>query len=226
MNNCWQKTALVLTTIFGAFEAQPLYATSSNVILNEVQTLKDKSIPLFAQQNRVCLRLATKYSKIYAFETQRFCISIYRVGDKYFYLRQSKANPEELLMLPANAVFGGTIFQAIDGKTIYFVGIDANGYYSSVMQNDDEVVFEPEIQPPLVDLPNNSGSKQTLTENIPFLTDSSDEPLENMDDFQQKTDWEICTQEEQTNPLINSWQKLIGTSIKTANDCEIPVQFN
>ncbi|WP_036478181.1 hypothetical protein [Myxosarcina sp. GI1] len=227
MNYWWQGTTLVLATLFGIFGGDPLSATSSSNILQEVQTTKNRRMPIVAQQNLDCSQFAANYTKVYAFETQRFCISIYQADNDFFYFRQSKADPEELLILPATAVFGGTIFQAIDGKTVYFVGLDANGYYSSVMRNNDEVVFEPEIQPSMVDLPKNERSKHTLTENIPFLTDSHEnDPDARVNQFKQETDWKNCTQDEKINPLINSWQKLIGTSTTTANNCQIPAELN
>lgn len=232
MSNWWQGTALALATILAMLKVQSVKAIDSNLEEKEISIVKNRWTTLLAQKNPACLPLATNHSKVYAFETRNFCIAICQADDEFFYLRQSRANPTELLILPATAVFGGTVFQAIDGKTVYFVGIDDNGHYSSVMRNDDEVVFEPEIQPPMLELPNSDRPASAFTEtipNIPFLTNSGENPLEsdNLDKFDGESDWEMCAQDKsKLHPLLNSWQKLLNAPLKTASDCSLPAKLN
>lgn len=102
--------------------------------------------PLLLVQNPpVCQEVSSEYQQIYAFETASFYINICQLEQNYFYYRQSKSNSGDALLIPARIVFGGAVFEAVDGKTTYFVGTDYNGYYSSVMRNNDEIIVEPEI---------------------------------------------------------------------------------
>jgi hypothetical protein len=101
-------------------------------------------IPLvLAQDWRVCQRIGKDVEEVYALETQNYYINICRQKENFLYHRQSKLDPEWSLLLPAEKVFSGSVFQAIYGKITYFVGLNSNGYYSSVMDDNNQIIFEP-----------------------------------------------------------------------------------
>ncbi len=102
--------------------------------------------PIYAQVRSTCQKLGLDYEKIYSFVTHNFYIGICRRGENFYYYRQSKSNPRKLVVLKAMTVMGGDVFKAQKGKVTYFVGTNANGYYSSVMQSNHEIVVEPEIK--------------------------------------------------------------------------------
>ena len=102
---------------------------------------------VYAQAQGTCQQLGQDYEEVYAFLTHNFYINICRQGDSFYYYRQSKSNPEQSIVLKATAVRGGKVFKAVKGKMTYFVGVNANGYYSSVMQPNNEIVVEPEVKP-------------------------------------------------------------------------------
>ena len=85
------------------------------------------------------------YLEIYGFETKNYYINICQSDSSFYYHHQSKHNAENALLIPAT-LLRGNVFQAISGKTKYFVGRDGNVHYSSVMQNNSEIVLEPELQ--------------------------------------------------------------------------------
>lgn len=91
-----------------------------------------------------CRNINTAYQKVYSFETENHHISICQSGNKFYYYRQSKLDANNNLLVRAEALVRGNVFQAKVGKTTYFVGIDSDRYYSSVMSNNNEIVFEPE----------------------------------------------------------------------------------
>ena len=101
--------------------------------------------PIYAQVRSSCQKLGSDYEKVYNFVTQNFYIGICRRGENFYYYRQSKSNPRKLVVLKATIVLGGDVFKAEKGKVTYFVGTNANGYYSSVMQPNHEIIVEPEI---------------------------------------------------------------------------------
>lgn len=92
-----------------------------------------------------CRNINTAYQNVYSFETENHHINICQVGKKFYYYRQSKLDANDNLLVPAKALVRGNIFQAKAGKKTYFVGMDSDRYYSSVMLNNNEIVFEPEI---------------------------------------------------------------------------------
>ncbi len=102
---------------------------------------------VYAQAQGTCQQLGQDYEEVYAFLTHNFYISICRQGDSFYYYRQSKSNPEQTILLRATAVRDGKVFKAVKGKMTYFVGVNANGYYSSVMQPNNEIIVEPEVKP-------------------------------------------------------------------------------
>ena len=62
------------------------------------------------------------------------------------YYRKSKTDPDSAILVPAQIVFNEETFKAVHGKTIYFVGINSEGYYSSVMHSNNQIIFEPELK--------------------------------------------------------------------------------
>ncbi len=95
----------------------------------------------------ICRQLGQNHKKVYAFLTHNFHIGICSQGEKFYYYRQSKSNPQKGIILQATTVLGGNVFKAKNGKVTYFVGINPNGYYSSVMQPNHEILVEAEVKP-------------------------------------------------------------------------------
>lgn len=159
MNHWWKQTASVLTIFFSflglislAIIAKEIQNTVKLIGQGQFKTYEQPKV-LLAKSLTACQNINSEYQEVYAFETQNYYINICQSANSFFYYRQSKYNMSSTLLIPAQAVFGGKVFQAIDGKVTYFVGVDDNGYYSSVMQNNNEIVLEPELQLPSVLLP-------------------------------------------------------------------------
>lgn len=106
----------------------------------------NKSQFLLAQNLSFCQQLRKDYQEVHAFETQNFYINVCRHKQKYYYHRKSKQNPNHSLLLPANTILNGIMFRAIDRGKTYLVGANADGYYSSVMHKNNEIIFEPELK--------------------------------------------------------------------------------
>ncbi|MGL5831833.1 MAG: hypothetical protein ACRC1Z_01210 [Waterburya sp.] len=94
-----------------------------------------------------CHNVSAAYQEVYGFETENYYINICQLDDEFFYYRQSKLDASNKLLIPAESILRGDVFQATAGRTTYFVGIESDRYYSSVMSNNNEIVFEPEILP-------------------------------------------------------------------------------
>jgi len=171
-----------------------------------------------ARANRNCASINPTYQEVYSFETENHHINICQLDSGFYYHRQSKLNQGNVILIPAQAVPHGNVFQANDGRTTYFVGKNGSRYYSSVMQNNNEIVFEPELQLPSPDLPQdlaeaNSSLPTALntnqTNNASLELDS---PVDNSEQVL------ICALEQSAfNSHLDGWQKLIGKSTKTAN---------
>ncbi|AFZ33897.1 hypothetical protein Sta7437_0282 [Stanieria cyanosphaera PCC 7437] len=163
-------------------------------------SLNQKQDSLLLVSNRpICQKIGRDYQEIYSFETQNFYINICRLEDNFFYYRQSKLNPRYQILLPATLVFGGDYYQAVDGHTVYLVGINSDGYYSSVMQNNNEIIFEPEIQSSSTIAQNSWSNNLNLNENN---EDTNTEQLS-----------QICTNDKNDlRPSFSGWQEFIGTS--------------
>jgi hypothetical protein len=177
-----------------------------------------------AKETNSCQNINSAYQQVYGFATKNYYINICQLGNKFYYYRQSKFD-DEALLIRAKAISYGDIFQATSDGTTYFVGKDSDRYYSSVMYNDNEIVFEPELprspEPALEqniaeansDLPND-GVKANQTTSASLELDgpqgnySSQQPL-------------ICTGENTANSHLNYWQKLLGKSPTTANQYAI-----
>ena len=169
---------------------------------------------LLAQGVLGCGSIDATYQEIYSFETQNYYINVCRLGNSYYYHRQSKSDSSSVL-IPANALSVGSVFQATDGKTDYFVGKNGDRYYSSVMQNSNEIVFEPELLPP-------TELSREIAEANSALPKVQSEPISNAsvnpDGSQELLEMLICTEEKaEVHPHLDRWQKLIGKSKATAN---------
>lgn len=174
-----------------------------------------------ARQQNSCKNINSAYQEIYSFETDNYYISICQLADRFYYHRQSKFDNDSILLIPARTISHGGIFQATSRGTTYFVGRDGDRYYSSVMQNDNEIVFEPELQ-----LSSDSVLARDIAEansqlsidgvRVERATNASlelDLP-ENSLDSQQAL---ICTGADTSTSHLHSWQQLLGESLDTAS---------
>lgn len=126
INWCKQNTLLLLIT-------STFWSGQSSDVADSIVTRAE------------CRNLNTAYQNVYSFETENHHINICQVGKKFYYYRQSKLDANDNLLVPAEALVRGNIFLAKAGKITYFVGMDSDRYYSSVMSNNNEIVFEPQI---------------------------------------------------------------------------------
>lgn len=126
INWCKQNTLLLLIT-------STFWSGQSSDVADSIVTRAE------------CHNLNTAYQNVYSFETENHHINICQVGKKFYYYRQSKLDANDNLLVPAEALVRGNIFLAKAGKITYFVGMDSDRYYSSVMSNNNEIVFEPQI---------------------------------------------------------------------------------
>lgn len=157
MNKINGKNALPLllccasTTIYSSLLNERLTAKElpqrpfyKSTLSNSESYKKQQSVSEEKKLN-YCQSIGTDYQEFYNFETLNYKIGICYKNEKWFYYRQSKSNPNNSLFLPAQVVFGGDFFRAKYKKVTYFVGVNSNGYYSSVMYGNNQIVFEPEL---------------------------------------------------------------------------------
>lgn len=171
-----------------------------------------------------CNNVNTAYQEVYRFETENHYINICQLDSEFYYYRQSKSDVNNHLLIPAEALVRGDVFQATAGKTTYFVGMDSDRYYSSVMSNDNEIVFEPEI---VATAPVASQTMpKTIAQMSSFSTLPGDYNLTQADDKilintsldldhpqSEAEELLICTQERSAfHPRLQGWEKLIGKS--------------
>lgn len=190
------------------------FGTDSNTIYSISN--KTEGLSLLAQKTFICQNLDSAYQEVYSFETEEYFISICQLEEDFYYYRQSKENIKETLLVRAESVFGGDVFQATDGRTIYFIGQDGDRYYSSVMKNNSEIVFEPEIESTAISSDNiQSVSSATAIDN-PETEVEVDLELRNPENFSSQS--LICANENSAfHPHLDGWQKLIGKSPDIAN---------
>lgn len=207
MSNLWKKIAL-LTAIFLGLAILPKQPAIADYFSRRQQT----TLLLLAQARgnwRVCQQLGDSFKEIYAFETQNYYINICHQGQNFYYHRQSKSDPENTILLPALRVFGGNIYQAVDGKITYFAGLNSDGYYSSVMHNNNEIIFEPELKSA------SSSRRNTWTSS----NDNSELNLKNsnLESYDRgEENWRVCTDNSRdVNPRLSGWQRFIGQSPET-----------
>lgn len=242
MNNWWKKAFLSEAFLFVTFVVVALgiqgikessRATAMNaladtrrvIMLRQTSSLASESThedtnigaswnsPVLLVQNPpACQQLKSEYQEVYAFETENFYINVCQLEQNYFYHRQSKSDPSDTLLIPAKTVFGGAVFEAVDGKTTYFVGTDYNGYYSSVMTNNSEIIVEPEIN-------SSSNALQRDDKSQPSSSLNSINPESKNTKIKPQT----CLQDRLVlNPLVDDWQNLGDRSIEH-HDSTVPI---
>ncbi len=141
MTNLWLKVAWVIGLVLSVTGISKQLADACQVTNKE-----EYSEILVAQGLSSCQKIAEKYQDVYVFETQNFYINICSHNQKFYYHRKSKQNPTSTIFLPADNILNSNIFQAVDRGKIYIVGNSDEGYYSSVMDENNQVIFEPELK--------------------------------------------------------------------------------
>ncbi|WP_019505788.1 hypothetical protein [Pleurocapsa sp. PCC 7319] len=228
MNNWCKRTALLVIVIGGivgtklsginAHEIQIALNNNYETKANQRAEVNQNESKFLAQNTSSCHQINLTYQEVYSFETEDFYISICQLENSFFYYREPKSNQEDTLLIPAQAMFSGDVFQATSGKTIYFVGRDGDRYYSSVMQNNSEIVFEPELQSP----PPKVATSGYEVSNISSTSSSHDANRGQVElggsenNVKQSS---VCTKNKSAlHPHLDGWQKLIGKSTDTANE--------
>ena len=140
MKNLWTRVAWIAGAILSL-------AGMSKQAVDACQIASKENKPqlLIAQNLSFCQQLEKGYQEVHAFETQNFYINVCRHQQKYYYHRKSKHNPNHSVLLPASSLLDGNMFQASDRGKTYIVGTNAEGYYSSVMHRNNEIIFEPAL---------------------------------------------------------------------------------
>jgi hypothetical protein len=178
-----------------------------------------------------CNNINTAYQEVYRFETENHYINICQLDSDFYYYRQSKSDVNNHLLIPAEVLVRGDVFQATAGKTTYFVGMDSDRYYSSVMSHDNEIVFEPEIvtaAPVASATTPKTIAQMSSSITLPGdynLTQADDKILINtsldLDHPEAEAEAEellICTQEKSAfHPRLQGWEKLIGKSTSSVD---------
>ena len=187
--NYWYKQLVLLLAAVSSVWIEPSFADTKDLATEAV----------------ACHQIDPAYQEVYSFETENYYINVCQLDNDFYYHRQSKIDPTSSIFVTAEAVFRGNVFQAKVGKVEYFVGLDSDRHYSSVMLNSNEIVFEPEIE---------SRSVQ--------VAEVSDRSLQNasldLDDPPDIAQTLICAREELAfHPELNGWRKLIGRSIGSAD---------
>jgi hypothetical protein len=225
MNSLWGKVIVSILFCLGATIACSSL-TERDIASGGLRGQTLLQLPSFLEPNRVdsqsllvdqkqsfCQSLNPDYQDFYNFETHNYNISICRKGEEWFYYRESKSNSNDALILSATVVFGGDVFKAVNGKTTYFVGMNSDGYYSSVMYGNDQMIFEPE-------LPNTSTTvtqKPQKTVNSVEVSTPKNIELQNSD-FNTGY-WRVCTEDRyDLHPYFNGWQKFIGKSSRIISE--------
>ena len=152
------------------------------------------SPPFYAQLPKPCQKLGPNYKKLHGFLTHNFYIGICARGEKLYYYRYSKSNPKKNILVKATPVLGGKVFKATKGKITYFIGRNSDGYYSSVMQPNHEILVEPEVKSKGFNL-----NIEEILNMVPALT----EPTEVADFIcsTEGTDWYIKKSDRILNPI-------------------------
>ncbi len=221
MDNWWQKASkskisLIFTAILVACGMQETQGINSATAIEAIAISRfavtdyqhdssSQSPGLLVQNAPVCNQIKPGYQKVYGFETESFHIRICQLEQNYFYYRQSKSDPNDILLIPAKIVFGGSVFEAVDGGTTYFVGTDRNGYYSSVMRNDNEIIVEPEI----------NLSPTTATANNQDLVSPASKTSNQS---------QVCIRHQLVlQPVVNNWQSL-GDRLTPTDSHNVPLK--
>lgn len=211
MVNWYKRQTLILIVAFTMWGRQAPQAAADDLMSEPIK----------------CNSINTAYQEVYSFETENYYINVCQLDNEFYYHRQSKLNIDNNLLVPAQSVFRGDVFQATVGKTTYFVGIDSDRYYSSVMLNNNEIVFEPEItsgsdlpaSPNLAEVSNHNSSptdynlSQTRDHSLSNASLELDSPEQNA-----SAGTLICAREESAfHPHLDGWQTLIGQTAVSAS---------
>ena len=224
INWCRQKAlyAVIFCSVFSqhsfsiALENSSKFA--SNKSLANSQTSKIER--WVARTSFECEAVNPEYREVYSFETENYYINICQLDDRFYYRRQAKYEAGETLLVPAEVVFKGNVFQAFDDDTTYFVGKNGDRHYSSVMHNNNEIVFEPELPP------SDTSSQDVAEANLSLPKDGREAnrsynasvELDNSEGNSQSEQDRVCTQNESVlHPSLEDWQNLLGKSPDTAN---------
>ena len=223
INWCKQAILLIVVICFYGNNALSCLALQKNSIDRDLSNnyswdVRHNPKNLLAQNISSCQEVNSLYKEVYSFETENFYISICQSENNFYYHRQSKTNPDRDVFLPARAVFGGSVFRAERRKLIYFVGRDGDRYYSSVMQNTNEIVFEPELSSP----PALLFSKKVPTYQVNFsAADVSLLKREGINYVSLKSKFSeanskdsfVCSNSKSyLDPNLESWEALLGKS--------------
>ena len=173
-----------------------------------------------ARQQNSCQNVNSAYQEVYSFQTDNYYIKICQFGDSFYYHRQSKFDDDSTLLIPALTVSEGGAFQATSKGTTYFVGKNGDRYYSSVMHNDNEIVFEPELPPSsdavlaseLAEINSQLPAEGVKADRVTNAS-LSDRPINDLRTLEAS----ICTGTNTSNSHLHSWQQLLGESLDTAS---------
>ena len=236
MKSIWQKFFLCALLCGGALIANSTLLKKTVMADGLLQSQSifgqsDRQNPTVlasTQERSSCQSLGAEYRDFYNFQTRNYYISICAKGEAWFYYREAKSNPDNALLIPATLVFGGDVFKAVDRKVTYFVGTNSDGYYSSVMYGNNQMIFEPE----LLNVPAVATQETTVTAeggHAGSLDFKSRERLTSVEVSNSNTDlpnsdldtgyWRVCTEDrDDLHPYLNGWQKFIGQPSSTINE--------
>ncbi|MEM8719308.1 MAG: hypothetical protein AAGE84_08355, partial [Cyanobacteria bacterium P01_G01_bin.39] len=211
---CRQKTLFAIALC-------SCWSVNSDVLaMTALTRLESKASLIIAQKltQNECQQANSTYREVYSFETEYYLINICQLNNNFYYYRQSKYDESDQVLISAQPVDRGNVFQASDDQATYFVGKNGDRYYSSVMQNDDEIVFEPELQSSNSDL---SGDLTEVNSSLPAktrLTPTENASLELDNRGATSEQSVVCTREKSTfDPRLDGWYKLLGKSTTTAS---------
>lgn len=223
----WCKQKALYAVMFGSVLSQQSFSialkNSGQFALNN--SLSNSQTPSIARwiasTSFECEAVNPDYREVYSFETEDYYINICQLDDRFYYRRQPKYEGGDTLLVPAEVVFRGSVFQAFDNDATYFVGKNGDRHYSSVMHDNNEIVFEPELDSP------SATSSQDVAEanlNLPQKGRAVNRPhnasleLDNPNHNSQLEQDRVCTGEESAfHPKLEDWQNLLGQSPDKAN---------
>lgn len=205
MNNLWRK-ALFSFCLYGCGTFLGLMSSHRSLALPLGKDADKPELTTSKQSKNICQTIGSDFQQFYNFETRNYHIGICRQMEKWFYYRKPKSNPEDALLLSAELVFGGDVFRAENGKITYFVGVNSDGYYSSVMYGNNQMIFEPQVSK------NSSVAQEQESIKSSFLLHDT-ETADRRDIPEEQDYWNICTEDpNDAHPYLHGWQKFIGES--------------
>ena len=216
---CTEKSAasLIQKSSKQESEIDSAYLPQARLKTDNKSSIKKKS----------CQEIGISYQGVYSFETDKYYIGICQLEGNFYYHRQSKIDGNSIL-IPAESVFGGSVFKAISGKTVYFVGKDGSYYYSSVMSNNNEIVLEPEIIPTPISFDRYvadrgiSFSLASIKFNNFARINSANWQAGSLQNRSNENESSICIKDKSVlDPNFENWQNLLGKSADVANDYAI-----